>query len=62
MAILLISLIVILIGLPALLVISACIGASRANRGEETIPMIHRKPPPSSGDSKEQSPQNQPIY
>jgi hypothetical protein len=62
MAILLIILIIILIGLPALLVISACIGASRATRKEETIPMIARRPSRRSSDSKIQSPQNQPKY
>lgn len=37
MIIWLITLIFILFGLPALLVVSACVGASRATRAEETV-------------------------
>jgi hypothetical protein len=61
MAILLIILAIIQIGLPALLVISACIGSSLTTREGETIPTIATKPSPRFRDSKMQSPQNQPV-
>lgn len=62
MAILLIILtIIIFVGLSALLVISACMGASHATQKEETISTIATKPSQQSRASDVHSPQDQRV-